>query len=86
MNRFVTGKHSLEEPAGGFLYKDVLLGSETIRVQIWDTKNFEDPTSGYIPTGYYENADGCIVVADAAMRKTYENISTSFSLRCNSSR
>ncbi|CAG9312959.1 unnamed protein product [Blepharisma stoltei] len=51
--------------------KNIQVGSQTIKLQIWDTAGQETYRS--ITKSFYQRADGVILVYDATARHTFEN-------------
>ncbi|EFC45972.1 rab family small GTPase [Naegleria gruberi] len=77
MNQYVNKKFSNQYKAtigADFLTKEVMVDDRLVTMQIWDTAGQERFQS--LGVAFYRGADSCVLVFDATVAKTFENINS----------
>jgi len=77
MERFVASKFSAQYKAtigADFSTKDVLVGGDTVTLQLWDTAGQERYQS--LGTAFYRGADACVLVYDVTDAGSFAKLET----------
>merc|ERR1712137_887722 len=77
LDRYIRGQFSGGYKAtigSDFLTKDLVINDRNITLQLWDTAGQERFRG--LGSAFYRGADGCIIVYDVTVRKSFDNIAT----------